>query len=244
MTLTERSVFGPEHADVYELVYRNRGKDWRREADDVARIIRERAPGAASVLDVACGTGAHLERLRETFSVAGLEIAPAMRDRARARLPDVSVHAGDMRDFDLDRQFDAVTCLFTAIAYLETVAEMRVAVGTMARHLTPGGVLLIEPWWLPERFLDGYAGGDLVRDGERVVARVSHTRRRGRAAHMDERWSVAGPDGIETFAVTEVFTLFTEDEYRDAVGAAGCTVEFLPEWITGRGLFVGQRRHA
>jgi SAM-dependent methyltransferase len=241
--LAAQPMFGPEHADVYEVIYRSRGKDWPAEARDVTARVRRLRRGAASLLDVACGTGAHLETFRAGFDhVEGLELAPAMRERAEDRLPGIGIHEADMRSFDLGRRFDAVTCLCTAVGYLDTVDEMRGAVRCMADHLSPGGVLVVEPWWLPEKFIDDYVGSDLVHDGDRVLARVSHTRRRDRVAHMEARWLVGDPSGLRSFTIVEAFTLFTRDEYLAAFEDAGCAAEYHDGWLTGRGIFVGVRR--
>src|SRR6266852_3656862 len=138
--------FGPEHAEVYELTHRNRGKDWPAEARDLAARICSRRPGASSLLDVGCGTGAHLETFRSCFEhVEGLELAPAMRDRAQRRLPGIEIHHGDMRGFELGRTFDAVTCLCSAAGYVDTAEELRAAIRCMADHVLPGGVLAVEP---------------------------------------------------------------------------------------------------
>lgn len=236
-------MFGPEHAAVYEATYRGRGKDWEGEAADVVRIVRELRPGALSLLDVACGTGAHLETFHTAFAhVEGVEVAQAMRERARRRLPGVPIHDGDMRHLSLGRTFDAVTCLFTAINFLPTVEDMRTAVAAMAGHLVPGGVLVIEPWWFPETFLDGYVGGDLLRDDGRVVARVSRSVRQGNATRMEERWVVADASGFRTFDEVGFLALFAREDYLAAYQDAGCTVEYRPGWLTGRGLFVGVKR--
>lgn len=55
-----------------------------------------------------------------------------------------------MRTFDLGRTFDAITCLFSAIGHAGSVEGLEAAVYTMARHLNPGGVLLVEPWLSPQ----------------------------------------------------------------------------------------------
>jgi SAM-dependent methyltransferase len=236
-------MFGLEHADVYEVIYRSRGKDWGAEAIDVASRIRRLHPGAESLLDVACGTGAHLETFQTLFGhVEGLELAPAMRQRAECRLPDLTIHDDDMRSFALGRRFGAVTCLCTAVGYLATVDELRVAVSRMADHLVLGGVLVVEPWWLPEKFIDHYVGSDLVKDGDRVLARVSHTEKRGNVAHMEIRWLVGESTGLRSFTITESFTLFTRADYRTAFEDARCEMSYEDPWLTGRGLFVGVRR--
>ncbi|GAA4097997.1 MULTISPECIES: class I SAM-dependent methyltransferase [Streptomyces] len=238
-------MYGRELADVYETIYRSRGKDWGQEARDVARLIAERRPGADSLLDVACGTGAHLSVFSTLFEVAeGLEIAEPMRRLAEQRLPDVTVHAGDMRDFALGRSYSAVSCMFCAIGYLETVADMRAAIGSMAGHLEPGGVLVVEPWWFPENFIEGYVAGDLAREEHRTIARISHTTRKGRATRMEVRFTVGDAAGIKEFTEIDVLTLFTKDEYVSAFTDAGCSVEFLADGPTGRGLFVGVRESA
>ncbi|MER7013626.1 class I SAM-dependent methyltransferase [Saccharopolyspora sp. NPDC000359] len=239
-----KGAFGPEHAEVYELTYRHRGKSWEDEARDVTRIVRSHHPGAASLLDVACGTGAHLAEFTEHFDhTEGVELAPAMRQLAVERLPpQTPVHAGDMRTFQLDRRFDVVTCLFTSTAFLPTPADLRRAVRTMAEHLVRGGVLVVEPWYFPETFLDGYLGGDLVRLDDRVISRVSHSVRRADATHLHVEWSVANASGIRRFTETEVMSLFTRDQYLAAFEAADCEAHYRPGWLTGRGLFVAVRR--
>ncbi|MGW6603269.1 class I SAM-dependent methyltransferase [Streptomyces sp. NPDC055036] len=236
-------MYGRELAEVYEAVYRSRGKDWAAEAAWVAGLIRSRAPASASLLDVACGTGAHLAGLGAEFTeTEGLEISAAMRELARRRLPGTPLHDADMRDFDLGRTFSAVSCLFCAIGYVGGVPEMRGAIGSMARHLAPGGVLVVEPWWFPERFIEGYVGADLARENGRTIARVSHSTRHGRSTVMEVRFTVADADGIREFTEIDLITLFTREEYERAFMDAGCSVEYLPGPPTGRGVFIGVRR--
>lgn len=244
-------MYGPELADVYEAVYRNRGKDWKKEAQFIAELIRDRLPAADALLDVACGTGAHLAGFAELFDrVEGLELADSMRAVAERRLPGVPLHAGDMREFRLPTKFDAVTCMFTAISYVETLAGMRSAVRCMAEHLVPGGVLVIEPWWFPEKFIDGYVSGELVRDGDRTIARVSRSTNESGVTRLDVRYVVASAAGITQFTEIDRLALFTLEEYLGAMEDAGCTAEFQPPdpagrdaiVPAGRGLFVGVKR--
>jgi dTDP-3-amino-3,4,6-trideoxy-alpha-D-glucopyranose N,N-dimethyltransferase len=235
-------MYTAEFAEIYELAYGLRGKDWGAEAESLVELIRERSPAASSLLDVACGTGTHLETFARLLGhVEGVEIAAPMRAVARRRLPAVPVHPGDMRDFDLGRTFDAVTCMFNSVGYLATVAELRAAVGAMARHLAPGGVLIIEPWWFPERFIEGYLAADAGQAGGRAVARVSHSTRDGRVTRLEARYLVGGPDGIKELTHVHRLTLFTEAEYLGAFADAGCPAEYLEGGLTGRGLFVGVR---
>ncbi|AUS82050.1 SAM-dependent methyltransferase [Actinoalloteichus sp. AHMU CJ021] len=240
-------MYGRETSEVYDLFYQGRGQDFAGEASAVVRAIRERRPHASSLLDVACGTGQHLVSLKTHFDdVAGLELSPAMRDVARRKLPDVPINAGDMRDFDLGRSFDAVCCLTSSIAYMATVDELWLAVSAMARALVPGGVLVVDPGWFPETFLDGYVGHAVVHDEDRTVARLSrsHTVRNGRLARHEAHYLVPDRDGIRHFTHVQELALFTRGEYLSAFEQAGCRAEYLAsgEGISARGLFVGVLR--
>ena len=236
-------MYTTEFAEIFEPIYRLRGKDWAAEAETVVKLIRERSPGAGTLLDVACGTGAHLETFDRLLDhVEGLEIAEPMRAVAHRRLPDVPVHAGDMRDFDLGRRFDAVTCMFNSIGYMASLSEMRAAIRCMARHLVPGGVVVVEPWWFPERFLDGYLAADAGSIDGHAYARVSHSSRHGRRTRLEARYLIGRAEGITEFTQVSDLMLFTETEYLGAFADAGAPAEYLEGGLTGRGLFIGVRR--
>ncbi|RSM47560.1 SAM-dependent methyltransferase [Actinoplanes sp. ATCC 53533] len=233
-------MFGADLAEVYDLVYGTRGQDFPAEAAGVAQLIRARRPAASSLLDVGCGTGEHLRALRGLFDrVAGVDLSEAMVGVARAKLPGVDVHVGDMAELALGCRFDAVISLSTAVAYLPSVEAMCRAVARMTAHLNPAGVLVVEPWYFPERFLDGHVAADIIRGADRTISRVSRTERLDRAACVESHYVVAGAAGIRHFSERQLFGLWARGEYEDAFARAGCTVEYLPDVQSGRGLFVG-----
>ncbi|MGY2062576.1 class I SAM-dependent methyltransferase, partial [Nocardia gipuzkoensis] len=172
--------YGLDHAELYDVVFRSRGKNFDDEAKELAGLVRSRFSGAAALLDVACGTAAHLETLAGLFEhVEGVEYAEGMLEVARRKLPDLALHAGDMRTFDLGRTFDAVVCMGNSVACMSTVDELNTAVARMAAHVAPGGVLIIEPWWFPDNFLDGHVGGHTFVDEGRVISPVTHSAKQG-----------------------------------------------------------------
>ncbi|GAA4092506.1 class I SAM-dependent methyltransferase [Actinomadura miaoliensis] len=241
--------YGPGHAEFYDLVFRDRGKDFAAEARALAGMVRDRAPAARSLLDVACGTGAHLETFREIFDdVAGVELADAMRRVAESRLPGVPLHAGDMRRFDLGRTFDAVVCVGNSVACMPTADDLRAAIARMAGHLAPGGVLVAEPWYFPADFIDGYVDGHQMKADGRVISRITRSVREGDRTRMEVRFTVADREGITDFTEVLHVTLFERHEYEAAFTKAGCSVEFVPALRlangrpNGPGLFVGVRR--
>ncbi|MER6154404.1 class I SAM-dependent methyltransferase [Streptomyces sp. NPDC001868] len=235
------TAYSDEHAGVYDLIHAARSRDWAAEAEALAALVTARHPEADSLLDVACGTGKHLESFGRRFRhVEGVELSDGMRRIARERLPDTTVHHGDMRTFDLGRTYSAVTCLCFSAAYMANADELGQALTRMARHLEPGGVLVLEPWWFPEKFLDGFVSGAVAQEEGRVVSRLSHSVRDGNATRMTVRYTVAdSATGISEFTSYEILSLFDSATYEAAFRGAGLTVEYLQGGPNGRGLFVG-----
>ncbi|GAA2961888.1 class I SAM-dependent DNA methyltransferase [Actinokineospora diospyrosa] len=235
-------MYGREFAEIYDLIHRGRGKDYHAEAAFVADLIRARAPQARSLVDIACATGAHLVAFAELFDeVAGVEISEPMVQVARKKFDGEVVHLGDMRSFDLGRGFDAVTCMFGSIGHTMAEAELDAALACFARHLNPGGVLVVDPWWFAETFTDGYIAGDVVEVEGLTVARVSHATRVGDKSRMEVHYTVARPEGITHFAETYLASLYTRQQYEDAFTRAGLTADYLPGVQNGRGAFVAAK---
>lgn len=237
-------MFDQDLAVLYDTVYRGRGKDYDAEARDIARLVRDRKPTAATLLDVACGTGAHLVPFQHLFDhVEGIERGPDMRAVAHAKLPGVPLHSGDMCEFALGRSFDAAVCLFASVNYLHTLDQLHAAAARIVDHVVPGGVVVIEPWWFPEQFIDGYISHSVVRADGRTVSRMSRTTRDGDARHtrMEIHFTVADTTGIRHFTETHVMSLFSRDECLDALHRAGCTATYVAVPGFACGLFVGVR---
>ena len=99
----------------YDAVYS--WKDYDAESERLHALIEERVPGAKTLLDVACGTGTHLARLAQWYSVEGVDLDPEMLELARQKVPAAPLEVGDMVALELGRRFDVVACLFSSIGY-------------------------------------------------------------------------------------------------------------------------------
>ncbi len=226
-------------AQFYDAIYAF--KDYESEAERLRAMIQARVPSPeVTLLDVACGTGLHLQYLKKQYAVEGLDLDPNMLEIARRRCPGVPFHQGDLVDFDLGRRFDVVMCLFSSIGYAKTVARMRQAVQTMARHLHPDGLLLVEPWLTPDVFETGRFDARFVDKPDLKIARITTTSREGTLSIIDLHYLVGTSDGVAHFTERHEVGLFTHDEYLDAFRAAGLTVDFDPDGFMGRGLYLGR----
>ena len=228
-------------AELYDVIYAK--KDYATEARLIHSVIEgcARTPRRQrrTLLDVACGTGVHLSHLRTWYDVEGVELSPWMLNVARRRLPDVPLFQYDMRHFDLRQRFDAVTCLFSAIGYMRSVDDLERALRTMTRHVLPDGLVIVEPWFTPDGFIDGHLHAD-VAEGEGIkVARVAISRREGDVSMLDMHHMVASSSGVERFFERHELRLFTHEQYVSAFAAAGLVPVFDAEGLDGRGLYVG-----
>ena len=224
-------------ARIYDAIYASI-RDYPREAAQLDALIQARRPGAKSLLDVACGTGVHLHHLAGRYEVEGLDLDPEMLAVARERLPDATFHQGDMASFDLGKRFDAVVCMFSSIGYVKTEEWLRAAIASMARHLEPGGVLVVEPWLTPDAWSDRHVGAVFVDEPELKIARVNVAEREGTISSFEFQYLVGTPDGVEHFSERHELGLFTVEQQLEAFRAAGLEAEHDPEGPMGRGLYV------
>jgi SAM-dependent methyltransferase len=227
-------------AELYDLFYA--WKDYAREAEQLRGLVIERQPAARSLLDVACGTGTHLVHLSRHFAAEGTDIDPALLTVARRKVPDVPLHEADMRDLDLGRSFDVVTCLFSSIGYVQTVDGLRRTVGAMARHVAPGGVLVVEPWFTPDTFDPDHLGDPLVVEAPGVRAvRMNGSRVEDRRSILDLHYLIGRPGSVEHIVEEHVLGLFDHEDMRSALETAGLAVEHDQAGLMGRGLWIGVR---
>lgn len=228
-----------ETAELYDLFYE--WKDYAGEAAKIREIVETRAPGARRLLDVACGTGRHLEHLAAWYEVEGVDLDEGLLEVARKKLPDVRFAPADMRDLDLDRTFDVVTCLFSSIGYVQTPEALRAAVAAMARHVAAGGLLIVEPWLTPSTFDPTFPSRAMMVERPGLVGvRLNDSRVEGRLSIMDFHYLVGRPgQPVEHLVETHALGLFTDVEHRVAFEAAALAVDHDPEGLMGRGLWIG-----
>jgi SAM-dependent methyltransferase len=116
-------------------------------------------PGSR-VLDLATGPGYAAARATErSASVVGVDIAPAMVQRARQRHPDIDFRQADAEALPFeDGSFDTVVSNFV----VPHLGRPERAVSELVRVLEDGGKLALTTWDLPERmrllgvFLDAF----------------------------------------------------------------------------------------
>ena len=226
----------------YDDIYNAMGKDYLLETERLHGFIQKyKCTDGNTLLDVACGTGTHAGVLAQYYEVVGTDFNKDMLRAARKKHPKIRFLHGDMRHFDLERKFDAVTCLFSAIGYMRTKKELRQAIKNMSRHLLPGGVLLVEPWFFPEQWNIGRVSTILVDKPDIKIVRMSHGRKRGKVSLLEFQYLIGTTSGLEYLREDHEFGLFSHAEYMEAFTRTGLNVTHESEGVDGRGLFIGMK---
>ncbi len=229
-------------ADLYDLVYSG-FKDYVAEATAIHDLVQRVQPRARTVLDVACGSGEHIRHLAARgYEVEGLDISPEFVSIAATKTPGAAFHVGDMVDFDLGRRFDVVLCLFSSIAYARTSAGITSALACFARHLAPGGVALVEPWFGPGELTDGRIVVNTAERAGLTVCRMARTAIDDRISRLEFHYLIGRPDGVQHVSEVHQLGLLTTEEMVACFAAAGLAADHDPVGITGRGLFVARVR--
>jgi SAM-dependent methyltransferase len=126
-----------------------------RERTDVGFYVEEAKPARAGgpVLELGCGTGRILIPIaRAGSTIVGLDSANQMLDRCRTNLSRepsavqqrVTLHQGDMHDFDLGAAFALIIAPFRVVQHLTTVDAQLRFLGNVSRHLAPRGRFIFD----------------------------------------------------------------------------------------------------
>lgn len=227
-------------AKFYNALYASMGKDYVAETQKVHQIIQEHKRSSGNtLLEVACGTGIHASILRENYQVEGLDLDAEMLAVAQQDHPEIPFRQADMVDFELGKEFDVITCLFSSIGYVKTKKRLNKAIQTMTKHLLPGGVLIVEPWFSPDQWQFGRVFALFVDQPDLKISRMSLGGIKSYLSILDFHYMVGTPQRIETFTERHELGLFTHEEYLEAFRKARLEVVHDPEGLDGRGLYIG-----
>ena len=120
---------------------------------DLDFYVAEAAKSGGPVLELGCGTGRVLLAIaRAGFRTAGLDLSEMMLRRCREKLASepgevqkrISLHRGDMSDFDLGEKFRLIIVPFRPFQHLLKVREQLACLRCAHRHLEPGGRLILD----------------------------------------------------------------------------------------------------
>jgi SAM-dependent methyltransferase len=130
--------------DVFAPFYDAVQGDRAEHAAYLRELIERHHPGAATLLELACGTGSLLAKLAPRYRVTGVDASPRMLEQAARKLRGTRLIEADMRRVSLGARFDVVLCAYDSVNHLPDFAGWEQLFDRACEHLAPGGVFVFD----------------------------------------------------------------------------------------------------
>ncbi|MCK9151903.1 class I SAM-dependent DNA methyltransferase [Methanobacterium alcaliphilum] len=163
-----------QFAEYYDKIYAK--KDYHREVEFIEWAVNEHSTSSGkTMLDVACGTGNHALLLKNNFEVLGLDLNHEMLKIAKEKVPELEFIQGDMKNMDLEKIFDAIICMFSAINYNTNEDELEKTLRNFYMTLESGGLLIFDLGLNRENWVEGRVSVDTVVEKDLELARIGQS---------------------------------------------------------------------
>jgi cyclopropane fatty-acyl-phospholipid synthase-like methyltransferase len=115
------------------------------DSEKVIAFIKESEVKGKYLLDIACGTGSTLRYFSDKgYNVTGIDISENMLNIARKKLPNARFENIDMAKFEVNKSFDAITCLYDSVNHLLSFNEWESFFNKSYKHLKEGGIFIFD----------------------------------------------------------------------------------------------------
>lgn len=226
----------------YDALYVN-DREYAPEAAKVKELLTKHGvPPRADLLVLACGTGGHIPYFKDDYHVSGLDLSEDMLALARKKFPGLRFHYGNLINFELETDFDAMICLYGSIGFVKTVDNLRSSMKHIIAHLRPDGLVLITPWSTVEEFQDIIVV-DATDKPDMKIARMEHVRLKEPKIVEVTFHHLLGINNEVTYHKQSMeIGLFSRQEYLSAMTDAGLKVveEYTGTDVRG-GAYIGKR---
>jgi ubiquinone/menaquinone biosynthesis C-methylase UbiE len=137
----------PPEGDPFDRIAPFYDLDFEDFHDDASFYLRLSDIHGPRVLELGCGTGRISVPLAQAGAkVTGVDVSASMLAVARERAGDLPVRwtVGDLRTLRLRGRFDVVCAPLGTLQHMESIDDFVLALESMARHLAPGGVAVVD----------------------------------------------------------------------------------------------------
>ncbi len=148
--------------------------DYKDLADYVIdKILKNQIVDTKTVLHLGCGSGCMDYHLKKHFELTGVDLSEDMIKSAQVKNPECSYFMGDMRDFKLDKKYDAII-IPDSIDYMLSAQEIEKVYKNAKRLLNANGLFLVIVGYEPEKFPQNRTTVDEAANGDRVVTSIEN----------------------------------------------------------------------
>lgn len=230
-------------AKYYDRIYSC--KNYKKEAQKILHLIKQyKKSSGRDLLEMACGTGKHIEYLKSSFSIIAMDASKDMLALARKNTSDVYFKHGNMVNFHLGKKFDAIVCLFSSVGYVKTYKRLAKTIENFARHLKTGGVVIIQPWLTKSTYITGLTGMQTYSDKDIKIAQLSVSKACGDISIIVMNYLIAERNkSVNHFVERHELAMFDLDKMLKIMNRCGLKSKFLKNGLTEkRGLFIGVKQ--
>lgn len=223
--------------NIYDLLYKY--KNYKAESNKIKNIILKENKEAVDILDVACGTGEHAKFLKEDFSIDGLDINNEFLKISSTKNEKGNYYCGSFIDFELNKKYDAILCLFSSFAYCKSVENLNKMLLCFRNHLNKNGVIVLEPWFTISQWKSNVINTTSYQDNKIHITRISVSKPSKNSIsylHFDYLIRIEG----QSYSFTEEHEmgLFSENDIKDAFRQINHRACFLQDKLFRNGLYV------
>ncbi|AYX89983.1 class I SAM-dependent DNA methyltransferase [Staphylococcus cohnii] len=98
-------------------------------------IVNYYAKNKSTILDIGCGTGSFTSKLNDFDNITGMDLSVDMLSIAMQKSSEVNWIEGDMTEFDLNQQYDAITIFCDSLNYLTEYGDVLSTFQQVYHHL-------------------------------------------------------------------------------------------------------------
>lgn len=229
-------------AKYYDLIYT--WKNYKSEANKIKTLIKKNKKSKGNdLLEVACGTGKHLQYLKNNYNSFGTDISKKMVQVAKKNVKGCKFAVGDMTKLNLKKEYDVILCLFSSIGYVKTYKNLEKTLKRFFDHLKPGGVLIFDPWFDSKSFKPGHLHMTTYDGDDIKIARLSDSKKSGNISIIEFSFLISKKNKkVEYFKDRHELGLFENDKTLKIMKRIGFNARFLKNGLMrNRGLFIGKK---
>lgn len=115
--------------------------NYREQSQHVYRLHQLLGNKGDTYLDLACGTGPHIQHFVEFgYSSHGVDINQPMLDLAQERCPEAQFSQQDMAALSVEKPLDLISCFLYSIHYNPPLEQLQQCIARVHAALKPGGM--------------------------------------------------------------------------------------------------------